>query len=129
MEMYDSDFQGFAVMNYPDVSVPFTRITEHKYFSPWENHSKSIIFKEYSRNCEKNDIPYYPIRLLEEKNTLRKYVSAANDEKHVSFIGRLGTYRYLDMDVTIKEAINASNIIIQKCKNGVRIPVFFNDPI
>lgn len=53
-------------MNYCSVDVPYTRITEHKYFSPWEQHDGSVCYKEYSRACEENDIPYYPIRQMGE---------------------------------------------------------------
>ncbi|WP_315942140.1 UDP-galactopyranose mutase, partial [Salmonella enterica] len=81
--------------------VPYTRITEHKYFSPWENHEGSVCYKEYSRACGENDIPYYPIRQMGEMALLDKYLSLAEGEKNITFVGRLGTYRYLDMDVTI----------------------------
>ncbi|MBM9602678.1 UDP-galactopyranose mutase [Desulfopila inferna] len=105
---YAGDYQGCAVMNYGDVEVPFTRITEHKHFSPWEEHQhSSICYREYSRICEIDDIPYYPIRLIEENPVLSKYLLYAKDLENVTFIGRLGTYRYLDMDVSIREAMDA----------------------
>ncbi len=53
-------------------------------------------------------MPYYPIRLVDEKALLERYVSRARGEKGVTFVGRLGTYRYLDMDVTIREALDAA---------------------
>ncbi|KQV36456.1 MULTISPECIES: UDP-galactopyranose mutase [unclassified Rhizobium] len=108
MFRYDGDYQGCAVMNYGDVEVPYTRITEHKHFSPWEKHEKSVCYREYSRACGENDIPYYPIRLADEKSLLGKYVEKARVEKGVTFVGRLGTYRYLDMDVTIREALDTA---------------------
>lgn len=98
------DFQGVAMMNYPDEDVPFTRITEHKFFAPWEAHSNTVCYREFSRHCEGEDIPYYPIRLVDEKAMLTRYESLAADEVDTTFVGRLGTYRYLDMDVTIREA-------------------------
>lgn len=108
----DGDFQGCAVMNYGDENISYTRITEHKYFSPWENYDATVCYKEYSRACTKNDIPYYPIRLVNQSAILEKYEYLANKLNNVTFIGRLGTYRYLDMDVTIKEALNtASNFL------------------
>lgn len=58
-------------MNYCDNSKPYTRITEHKYFSPWEQHDKTIIYKEYSRECNDSDIPYYPVRLVSDKEILK----------------------------------------------------------
>jgi UDP-galactopyranose mutase len=105
-ERHEGDYQGCAVMNYCDKEVPFTRITEHKHFSPWENHKKTIIFKEYSRLCGSDDIPYYPIRLVKDQELLEKYLTLSKSEKKVTFVGRLGTYRYLDMDVTVGEALD-----------------------
>ena len=64
---FSGDYQGVAVMNYGDESIKYTRISEHKHFTPWETHEKTIYFKEFSRACEKNDIPYYPIRLTTDK--------------------------------------------------------------
>ncbi len=124
-EVHDDDFQGTAVMNYGNVDVPFTRISEHKYFAPWRKSNKTIIFKEYSRDAIKDDIPYYPIRLVQEKALLKKYQSRARNEKNVSFLGRLGTYRYLDMDKTILEALDAIDVIKQNLENDTRIPAFF----
>jgi UDP-galactopyranose mutase len=127
-EVHDGDYQGCAVMNYGNQDVPYTRITEHKHFSPWVDHEKTVIYKEYSRDCGIDDIPYYPIRLLEEKEMLSKYISLAKQEKNVSFVGRLGTYRYLDMDVTIEEALRAAEITIEKMSKKQNIPIFFNNP-
>lgn len=128
-ENHDGDFQGCAVMNYCEKEVPYTRITEHKHFSPWEKNSKTIIFKEYSRICEENDVPFYPIRLLDEKQVLHQYIELAKNEKKVSFLGRLGTYRYLDMDVTIGEALDAVDIIDRNLKLNAEIPPFFIDAL
>lgn len=124
----EGDYQGCAVMNYGDESVPYTRIAEHKHFSPWEEHPNTICFAEYSRECNQDDIPYYPIRLTEEQAILRKYVELAQAEEGVSFIGRLGTYRYLDMDVTIAEALQAADEFLTLEKTGRKIPAFFADP-
>lgn len=128
-EIHEGDFQGCAVMNYCDNSECFTRITEHKYFSPWEDHPKTIIYKEYSRNCDENDIPYYPVRLVNDKDLLKKYVNLAEKLEKISFVGRLGTYRYLDMDVTIEEALNTAVRFIELNKDKSKIPVFFTDII
>jgi len=105
---YDGDFQGNAVINYPDEDVPFTRITEHKHFAPWEEHEKSLCYREFSRECGPDDIPYYPIRLVDSAATLTEYEKLAARETGVTFLGRLGTYRYLDMDVTIAEALETA---------------------
>jgi UDP-galactopyranose mutase len=104
------DVQGCAVMNYCDESTPYTRITEHKHFAPWEVHEDSICYLEYSRNCEKQNIPYYPVHLLNGDRALNKYIEISMLEKNVTFVGRLGTYRYMDMDVTIREALNTVRI-------------------
>lgn len=128
-ENHAGDYQGCAVMNYCDNSKPFTRITEHKYFSPWEEHEHTVIYKEYSRDCEPEDIPYYPIRQVKEKELLQKYVDRANQEQGITFVGRLGTYRYLDMDVTIAEALKAVRQFIQLLNEGKEIPVFFEEVI
>jgi UDP-galactopyranose mutase len=102
----DGDFQGCAVMNYCDSSEPFTRITEHKHFSPWEEHAKSVCYREYSRACTPDDIPYYPVHLIQGDSMLAQYTARANAEPKVTFVGRLGTYRYMDMDVTIRAALD-----------------------
>jgi UDP-galactopyranose mutase len=125
----EGDYQGCAVMNYGDESVPYTRISEHKYFSPWEDHDKSICFAEYSRECEQDDIPYYPVRLIAEQKLLAQYVDLARKESNISFVGRLGTYRYLDMDVTIAEALDAAKSFLSLKSMRQPIPAFFVDPV
>lgn len=128
-ENHTGDYQGCAVMNYGEQAVPYTRITEHKFFSPWEKHEQTVIFKEYSRACEPADIPYYPIRLVAEKEMLQTYVEKAKAEQGVSFMGRLGTYRYLDMDVTIAEALAAGEKAVSLVAQAQKIPAFFNTPL
>lgn len=108
----EGDFQGTAVINYCDEEIPFTRITEHKHFSPWENHDKTVCFREYSRACMDGDIPYYPVRLTKDKAQLGLYMDLVRGENNVTFMGRLGTYRYLDMDVTIAEALDIADRFI-----------------
>lgn len=125
----DGDYQGCAVMNYGEETVPYTRITEHKYFSPWEEHNKTVCYAEYSRACDAGDTPYYPIRLTQEQQMLRDYVKLAKSEQGVSFVGRLGTYRYLDMDVTIAEALDTAQQFLALSGAGRAIPCFFVEPI
>lgn len=125
----EGDFQGTAVMNYGDEEIPYTRISEHKHFAPWEAHNKTIYFKEYSRNCEDGDIPYYPIRLVDDKNLLKKYIEKAHCEKNVTFVGRLGTYRYMDMDVTIEEALSVSDKILSDILNKKAISSFYHEEV
>ena len=125
---YDGDYQGCAVMNYGDLDVPYTRITEHKHFSPWEKHEKSLCYREFSRACEEGDIPYYPIRMAEEKALLERYVERASAEQQVTFVGRLGTYRYLDMDVTIREALDTADAYLGSLSGQAKLGAFFVAP-
>lgn len=126
---YEGDYQGCAVMNYGDVSVPWTRITEHKHFAPWESHEGSICYREFSRACGPDDIPYYPIRMVAEKELLARYVAQAQATAGVTFVGRLGTYRYLDMDVTIREALDAARAFVDHAAQGRRLPAFLTLPL
>jgi UDP-galactopyranose mutase len=109
------DYQGNPVINYCDESVEFTRISEHKHFAPWEQHEKTVCFREYSKDTEPNDTPYYPLRLKDDKSLLASYVNEAEHaEKNVTFIGRLGTYRYLDMHMVIGESIDLAKVCLAK---------------
>lgn len=128
-ERHDGDYQGNAVINFGNEDVPYTRISEHKYFAPWEQHDKTIIYKEFSRLCGDGDIPYYPIRLVKDKQQLQLYISLAMAEKNITFVGRLGTYRYLDMHVTIEEAMNVAELFISSRKNNIEMPTFFINPV
>jgi len=123
------DWQGCAVMNYGDRDVPYTRITEHKHFAPWETHDGSVLYREYSRACEAEDIPYYPIRLVAEKEMLGQYIARARKESGVTFSGRLGTYRYLDMDVTIREALDTGRAFLEGVSAGQNPAVFSKAPM
>jgi UDP-galactopyranose mutase len=105
---HTGDYQGCAVMNYCDETTPYTRISEHKHFAPWESHNETVCFTEYSREAGPKDIPFYPIGLSEENALLQQYLDLAKQETITTFVGRLGTYRYLDMDVTIAEALEIS---------------------
>jgi UDP-galactopyranose mutase len=128
-EVHDGDVQGCPVMNYCDADVPFTRITEHKHFAPWESHEQSVTYREFSRTCGPEDIPYYPVRLVREKQQLLQYVALARDAERVTFVGRLGTYRYLDMDVTIKEGLDVAAVLIAALLHHDPIPTFVVDPL
>lgn len=125
---HDGDYQGCAVMNYGDRQVPYTRITEHKHFSPWETHEGSVCYREYSRACGPDDIPYYPIRLVEEKALLEDYIARAEATTGVTFVGRLGTYRYLDMDVTIRESLDTAAAFLDCVATDRAAPAFFTSP-
>ena len=123
------DYQGCAVMNYGDRDVPHTRITEHKHFSPWEEHEGSVLYRETSAEAGPDDIPYYPIRLVAEKELLTRYIAQAQATPGVTFVGRLGTYRYLDMDVTIREALDTAQTWLDTQKTGTAMPAFVNAPL
>ena len=126
---HQGDWQGCAVMNYGEEAVPYTRITEHKHFAPWETHEGSVLYREYSRACEVGDTPYYPIRMVAEMELLKAYVARARAEEGVTFMGRLGTYRYLDMDVTIREALDTARLFLQNRRAGRRMPALAIDPL
>ncbi len=124
--VHDGDYQGTAQMNFCDEETPYTRITEHKYFTPWETHDKTIIFKEFSKETTPDDIPYYPKRLKEDKILLKKYRQKAEILSNVSFLGRLATYRYMDMHEVIGEAIEFSKVFTEAFSSANKLPVFPN---
>ena len=123
------DFQGCAVMNYGDRDVAHTRITEHKHFSPWEKHEDSVLFREFSRASQPGDIPYYPVRLVRDRTVLIDYVDMAQRLSGVTFVGRLATYRYLDMDVTLREAIDVARAFLAARAGGPPLPAFSHPPL
>jgi UDP-galactopyranose mutase len=106
------DFQGTPVMNYSDADVPFTRIHEVRHFHPERDYpkDKTVIVREFSRNAEKDDEPYYPINTSDDRAKLERYRELAKVEasdRNVLFGGRLGTYKYLDMHMAIGSALSA----------------------
>lgn len=110
----ESDFQGTAVVNYCDERIPYTRIHEHKFFAPWDSCRGTVYFQEFSKECTSADIPYYPTRLASDINILKSYVHLADREEKVTFAGRLGTYRYLDMHIVIGEALDLSKTLLAR---------------
>lgn len=102
------DFQGCAVMNYPDADVPYTRIHEFRHFHPERDYTKdaTVIMREFSRFAEKGDEPYYPVNTSDDRSKLLAYRDLARGEKSVLFGGRLGTYKYLDMHMAIGSALS-----------------------
>jgi len=103
----DSNFQGNAVINYTDAKVPYTRIIEHKFFEFGKgNKDKTVITYEYPQEWNKSNEPYYPINDRKNKNLYSKYVSLARYETpNVIFGGRLGQYRYYNMDQAIMSSL------------------------
>lgn len=114
MERHSGDWQGNPVINYCDRKVPWTRICEHKHFAPWENHADTVISKEFSRSCGEHDLPFYPICLVNDKQIFERYMRMVEHEQRVTFVGRLATYRYLDMDTTIEEALEATKSYVRR---------------
>ncbi|MDQ0593037.1 UDP-galactopyranose mutase [Chryseobacterium ginsenosidimutans] len=102
----EGDYQGNPVINYADPEVPYTRVHEHKHFTPWEQHEKTTYFTEYSKETEGNDIPYYPKRLKDDMEKLSLYEDEVKKLDKISFVGRLATYRYMDMHHVIGEALD-----------------------
>ena len=98
------NFQGNAAVNYTDAETPWTRIIEHKWFE-FGTQPKTVISREYSSEWKPGDEPYYPVN--DEKNTLlyKKYKELADQEEKVIFGGRLGEYKYYDMDAVIASAL------------------------
>ncbi len=123
-EIRNGDFQGCAQINYCDEKTPYTRITEHKYFTPWKKFDQTIIFREYSREAMEGDTLYYPKRLAKDKEMVAKYYREAESLSRISFLGRLGTYRYLDMQHVIKEAIDFARGFHAAKMAEVKPPVF-----
>jgi len=120
------DHQGNAVINYCDEDVPHTRVHEHKHFAPWESHDKTIYFKEFSKETGSDDVPYYPKRLESDKGLLLKYRAAAEALSGVSFLGRLATYRYMDMHHVIGEALQYARDFLAATGKGEKPAVFPN---
>ncbi len=102
------DFQGCAVMNYPDADYPYTRIHEFRHFHPERDYTKdaTVIMREYSRFAHKGDEPYYPVNTSADRQKLLAYRDLAAGEDKVLFGGRLGTYKYLDMHMAIGAALS-----------------------
>ena len=101
------NFQGNAAVNYTDTETPWTRIIEHKWFE-FGDQPKTVISREYSAEWKPGDEPYYPVN--DEKNNAlyQQYKALAENEPKVLFGGRLGSYRYYDMDGVIAAALEES---------------------
>ena len=98
------NFQGNAVVNYTDAETPWTRIIEHKFFE-FGTGPKTVISREYSSAWKPGDEPYYPVNDAANSELYAKYKELADNESKVIFGGRLGQYKYYDMDVVVAEAL------------------------
>ena len=102
--------QGNAVVNYTEYEVPYTRIIEHKHFEFDVTSPKTVISKEYSSTWKLGDEPYYPVNNDKNNTLYQQYLLEAKKLNNVYFGGRLGQYKYYDMDKVILEALNFLNI-------------------
>ncbi len=112
------NFQGNAAVNYTDREIPWTRIIEHKWFEFGKDENgnelpKTIISREYSSEWKPGDEPYYPVNDLKNSTLYAEYKKLADEEKNVIFGGRLGEYKYYDMDQVIAAALD-------KCEEELR---------
>ncbi len=107
------NFQGNAAVNYTDRETPWTRIIEHKWFEFGKDEQgndlpKTVISREYSSEWKPGDEPYYPVNDEKNGNLYNKYKELASREENVIFGGRLGEYKYYDMDAVIASALSVS---------------------
>lgn len=98
------NYQGNAVVNYTEREVPYTRIIEHKHFE-FGKQEKTVISREYSKEWSKGDEPYYPVNNDKNNSLYEEYRKLAEQENKVIFGGRLGGYKYYDMDKVIRAAL------------------------
>ena len=105
-EVLDTDnYQGVAVVNYTDRETPYTRVIEHKHFE-FGTQPKTVISKEYSTDWKEGMEPYYPVNNEKNQMLYQKYREKAQQQEKVFFGGRLGEYKYYDMDKVIASAMN-----------------------
>ena len=105
----EENYQGNAVVNYTEFGVPYTRIIEHKHFEFDTESKKTVITKEYPEKWEKGKEEYYPVNDDKNNDLYSKYKALANNEKRIVFGGRLGEYKYYDMDKVIEKALDMVN--------------------
>ena len=111
------NFQGNAAVNYTDRETPWTRIIEHKWFEFGKDEAgndlpKTVISKEYSSEWKPGDEPYYPVNDEKNNKLYQEYKKMSEKEEKVIFGGRLGEYKYYDMDVTIRSALNLAESLL-----------------
>ena len=99
------NYQGNAVVNYTDREVPYTRVIEHKHFE-FGKQDKTVISREYSSEWNVGMEPYYPVNDEKNNQLYQEYKKLADQEKDVIFGGRLGDYKYYDMDKVIAAALD-----------------------
>ena len=112
------NFQGNAAVNYTDAETPWIRIIEHKWFEFGKDESgndlpKTVISREYSSEWKPGDEPYYPVNDEKNSKLYEEYKKLADKETNVVFGGRLGEYKYYDMDKVIRAALDTAKRIIK----------------
>ena len=108
----EENYQGNAVVNYTEREIPYTRIIEHKHFE-FGKQEKTVITKEYPSEWKEGDEPYYPVNDEKNNKLYEKYKELAEKEENVIFGGRLGEYKYYDMDKVIEKVLKD----LKKCIN------------
>lgn len=111
------NFQGNAAVNYTDADTPWTRIIEHKWFEfgkdeDGNNLPKTVISREYSSEWKRGDEPYYPVNVERNSSLYARYKALADAEEKVIFGGRLGEFKYYDMDQVIAAALEKASSLI-----------------
>ncbi len=102
------NYQGNAVVNYTEREIPYTRVIEHKHFE-FGTQPGTVITREYPAVWKEGEEPYYPINDEKNESLMEKYAELAKAKPYVMFGGRLGQYRYYDMDKVIAQALEAAN--------------------
>jgi UDP-galactopyranose mutase len=105
------NFQGNAVVNYTDRETPYTRIIEHKHFE-FGTQPKTVISREYSVEWNPGDEPYYPVNDEKNSKLYEKYKALAEKESSIIFGGRLGEYKYYDMDKVVEVALQKAKEVL-----------------
>ncbi|MCI9083485.1 MAG: UDP-galactopyranose mutase [Lachnospiraceae bacterium] len=105
------NYQGNAVVNYTEYEVPYTRIIEHKHFE-YGTQPQTVITREYPKEWKKGDEPYYPMNDDKNAELYGRYQDLAKKEGNVIFGGRLGQYKYYDMDDTVEAALQCVSQIL-----------------
>ena len=111
-ELPVENYQGNAVVNYTDSETPYTRIIEHKHFE-YGTEPTTVISKEYPKEWQDGDEPYYPVNNEKNQELYNKYAALAAKNDKVLFGGRLGEYKYYDMDKVIESALNTVSVIFK----------------
>lgn len=106
------NYQGNAVVNYTDYEVPYTRVIEHKHFE-YGTQPKTVITREYPKAWTREEEPYYPVNDEKNAQLYGKYQDLAKKEGNVIFGGRLGQYKYYDMDDTIEAALQCARQLLK----------------